>query len=243
MSRSRRMSLSSSENPASTINSDNKTKKNSKKHKMNNPDLNPTPQEPENAQTHETAGQEQAPAPEVGPTPLEQALLQISELQQQMAAVKDQGLRALAEADNTRKRALKDREDATKYAIANFARDLLDYADNFNRAIASVPEELKNSGDDRITSLVTGLEAMQRQLLQTLEKNGVKKLEPRDEPFNPHFHEVMFEVPGTGKPAGTIIQLVDAGYILHDRLLRPARVGVAKDEGQGSAAHNIDTQA
>ncbi len=210
---------------------------------MNNPDLNPTPQEPENAQAQETAGQEQAPAPEAGPTPLEQALLQISELQQQMAAIKDQGLRALAEADNTRKRALKDREDATKYAISNFARDLLDYADNFNRAIDSVPEELKNSGDDRITSLVTGLEAMQRQFLQTLEKNGIKKLEPRDEPFNPHFHEVMFEVPGTGKPAGMIIQLVDAGYILHDRLLRPARVGVAKDEGQGSAVHNIDTQA
>ncbi len=210
---------------------------------MNNPDLNPTPQEPENAQPQESTGQEQAPAPEAGPTPLEQALLQISELQQQMAAVKDQGLRALAEADNTRKRALKDREDATKYAIANFARDLLDYTDNFNRAIASVPDELKDSGNDHITSLVTGLEAMQRQLLQTLEKNGVKKLEPRDEPFNPHFHEVMFEVPGTGKPAGTIIQLVDAGYILHDRLLRPARVGVAKDEGQGSAAHNVDTQA
>lgn len=207
---------------------------------MNNPDLNPSPQEPPESQAPESAAPDAAPA---GPSPLEQALLQISELQQQMAAVKDQGLRALAEADNTRKRALKDREDATKYAISNFARDLLDYADNFNRAIDSVPEDLKNSGDDRITNLVTGLEAMQRQLLQTLEKNGVRKLEPRDEPFNPHFHEVMFEVPGTGKPAGTIIQLVDAGYILHDRLLRPARVGVAKDEGQGSAAHNIDTQA
>lgn len=210
---------------------------------MNNPDLNPTPQEPEIPQTPESAGQEQTSAPEAGPSPLEQALLQISELQQQMAAIKDQGLRALAEADNTRKRAIKDREDATKYAISNFARDLLDYADNFNRAIDSVPDELKSSGDDRITNLISGLAAMQRQFLQMLEKNGVKKLEPRDEPFNPHFHEVMFEVPGTGKPAGTIIQLVDAGYILHDRLLRPARVGVAKDEGQGSAAHNIDTQA
>ncbi|MCM2344471.1 MAG: nucleotide exchange factor GrpE [Alphaproteobacteria bacterium] len=178
-----------------------------------------------------------------GPSPLEQALFQISDLQQQLAAMKDQGLRALAEADNTRKRAIKDREDASKYAIANFARDLLDYTDNFKRAIESIPDELKTSGDDRIASMITGLEAMQRQLLQTFEKNGVKKLEPRDEPFNPHFHEVMFEVPGTGKPAGTIIQLVDAGYILHDRLLRPARVGVAKDEGQGSAAHSVDTQA
>lgn len=183
------------------------------------------------------------PAAEVGPTPLEQALLQISELQQQLAATRDQGLRALAEADNARKRALKDREDASKYAVSNFARDLLDYTDNFKRAIDSIPEELKTSGDDRITNLLTGLEAMQRQLLQTFEKNGIKKLEPRDEPFNPHFHEVMFEVPGTGKPAGMIIQLVDAGYILHDRLLRPARVGVAKDEGQGGPAHSVDTQA
>lgn len=215
---------------------------------MNNPDLEPVPQEPENssAETPQAAtphNEQESPAAAEGPSPLEQALLQISELQQQLAATKDQGLRALAEADNTRKRALKDREDATKYAIANFARDLLDYADNFNRAISAVPEELKASGDDRITNLVTGLEAMQRQLLQTLEKNGIKKLEPRDEPFNPHFHEVMFEIPGTGKPAGTIIQLVDAGYILHDRLLRPARVGVAKDEGQGAASHSIDTQA
>lgn len=183
------------------------------------------------------------PTAEAGPSPLEQALLQISELQQQVAATRDQGLRALAEADNARKRALKDREDASKYAISNFARDLLDYTDNFKRAIDSIPEELKTSGDDRITNLLTGLEAMQRQLLQTFEKNGIKKLEPRDEPFNPHFHEVMFEVPGTGKPAGTIIQLVDAGYILHDRLLRPARVGVAKDEGQGGPAHSVDTRA
>ena len=156
--------------------------------------------------------------------------------------MKDQGLRALAEADNVRKRALKDREDATKYAISNFARDLLDYTDNFKRAIDSIPEDLKSTGDDRITNLLTGLEAMQRQLLQTFEKNGIKKIEPRDEPFNPHFHEVMFEIPGTGKPAGTIIQLVDAGYVLHDRLLRPARVGVAKDEGQ-SPSHQLDTQA
>ena len=195
----------------------------------------------ETPETENPASQDSAPAAE-GPSPLELALLQISELQQQLAAVKDQGLRALAEADNVRKRALKDREDATKYAISNFARDLLDYTDNFKRAIDSIPEDLKSTGDDRITNLLTGLEAMQRQLLQTFEKNGIKKIEPRDEPFNPHFHEVMFEVPGTGKPAGTIIQLVDAGYVLHDRLLRPARVGVAKDEGQ-SPSHQLDTQA
>lgn len=204
---------------------------------MNQPEQNNDTATPESA-TEAT----QAPAAE-GPSPFEQALLQISELQQQLATVKDQGLRALAEADNTRKRAIKDREDASKYAISNFARDLLDYTDNFKRAIDAIPEELKTTGDDRITNLLTGLEAMQRQLLQTLEKNGVKKIEPRDEPFNPHFHEVMFEVPGTGKPAGTIIQLVDAGYTLHDRLLRPARVGVAKDDSQNGSNHKLDTQA
>jgi molecular chaperone GrpE len=210
---------------------------------MNQPENKnqPAPETPENE--NPAVNEAEAPAAAEGPSPFEQALLQISELQQQLASVKDQGLRALAEADNVRKRAIKDREDATKYAISNFARDLLDYTDNFKRAIDSIPEDLKHTGDDRITNLLTGLEAMQRQLLQTFEKNGVKKIEPRDEPFNPHFHEVMFEVPGTGKPAGTIIQLVDAGYILHDRLLRPARVGVAKDEGQGGPAHNIDTQA
>ncbi|QQG37091.1 MAG: nucleotide exchange factor GrpE [Micavibrio aeruginosavorus] len=202
------------------------------------PESIPDPLQPEDFSSAGSASSQGA-----APSPLEQALLQISELQQQLAAMKDQGLRALAEAENTRKRAIKDREDASKYAIANFARDILDYTDNFKRAIDSIPDELKASGDDRIKNMIAGLEAMQRQLLQTFEKNGVKKIEPRDEPFNPHFHEVMFEVPGTGKPAGTIIQLVDAGYILHDRLLRPARVGVAKDEGQGGSAHNVDTQA
>ncbi len=209
---------------------------------MNQPEptIDPVPETPATADGTDTPSVTEAPP--AGPSPLEQALIQISELQQQLAAAKDQGLRALADADNARKRAVKDREDATKYAVTNFARDLLDYTDNFKRAIDSIPDELKNSGEERITNLLSGLEAMQRQLLQTLDKNGVKKIEPRDEPFNPHFHEVMFEVPGTGKPAGTIIQLVDAGYILHERLLRPARVGVAKDEGQGTS-HQIDTQA
>lgn len=174
------------------------------------------------------------------PSPFELALLQISDLQQQLAAMKDQALRALADADNTRKRAVKDREEASKYAVTSFARDLLDYSDNVKRAIDSIPEELKAVGDDRINSLLSGLDAMQRQLHQTLEKNGIKKIEPRDEPFNPHLHEVMFEVPASGKAPGMIVQLVDAGYMIHDRLLRPARVGVAKDEGQ---AHQIDTQA
>lgn len=205
-----------------------------------NDSLSPTPEASSTPEAPESAA---APQGAEGPSQLELALLEISRLQQELAAVKDHSLRALAEAENTRKRAVKDREDASKYAISNFARDLLDYTDNFKRAIDSIPDDLKQAGDDRINNLLTGLEAMQRQLLQTLDKNGVKKLEPRDEPFNPHFHEVMFEVPGTGKPAGTIIQLVDPGYVLHDRLLRPARVGVAKDEGQGGPTHSVDTQA
>ncbi len=166
----------------------------------------------------------------------------------ELAKTKEQLLRALADAENTRKRAIKEREDASRYAIAGFSKDMLDIADNLRRALDAVPEDLLEA-EPRLKNLVEGIEATERALLNNFEKNGIKKLEPLGEPFNPNFHEVMFESPGTGKPAGTIIQIIEVGYILKDRLLRPARVGVAKDEGQGDGqgpAHpggNLDTEA
>lgn len=177
------------------------------------------------------------PLPEEGEDPA----ARIAALEEEVRTAKDQALRALAEAENTRRRALKEREDVRKYAVADFARDLLDFADNFRRAIDSIPAGLAG-GDERVKSVVAGIEAMEREILSRFEKHGIRKIEPLGEPFNPNFHEVMFEAPGTGKPAGAVIQVVESGYMLHDRLLRPARVGVAKDDGAPAAGH-VDTQA
>ena len=175
---------------------------------------------------------------------------QIETLQAELDKAKDQMMRALADAENTRRRSIKDREDIRKYAVTEFARDLLDFSDNFRRALDSIPEDLKDV-DDRLKNVLTGIEAMESTLLKTFDKHGIKKIEPLDEPFNPNFHEVMFESPGTGKPPGTIVQIIEPGYVVADRLLRPARVGIAKDDGGaadnggGENQHggNIDTQA
>lgn len=168
----------------------------------------------------------------------------IKTLEAELEKTKDQMLRALADAENSRKRAMKEREDASKFAISNFAKDLITVADNFRRAIDSIPAEAA-AADARVKSLLDGIEATERTMLKTFEQHGIRKIVPENEPFNPNYHDVMFEAPGTGKPAGTVIQVIEAGYVLNDRLLRPARVAVAKDEGQGGGepGSRIDTQA
>ncbi len=170
---------------------------------------------------------------------------EIETLQQELAQAKEHMIRAIAEAENTRKRARKEREDASKYAISSFAKSLLDVADNLRRALDSVPENVLES-EPHIKSLLDGVAATERELLRAFEKHKISKLDPKGELFNPNFHEVMFEIPGSGQAAGTIIQVIETGYILDDRLLRPARVGVAKDDGSAppeTGSHTIDTQA
>ncbi|MDY0028698.1 MAG: nucleotide exchange factor GrpE [Pseudobdellovibrionaceae bacterium] len=164
----------------------------------------------------------------------------VIKLEQSLAETKDQLIRTVADMENLRKRSVREREDAMKYAISGFARDLLDVSDTFRRALDSIPGDLKS--DERITPLVSGIEAMERALLACFEKNGIRKIEPIEESFDPNFHEVMFEAPVPGKPSGTIIQIIEPGYLLHDRLLRPARVGISKAD-QTSGQHEIDTQA
>jgi molecular chaperone GrpE len=168
----------------------------------------------------------------------------IKGLQDELDKSKDQMLRALAEAENARKRSLKDREDASRYAVSSFAKELVNVADNLRRALSAIPAEAL-AADPHLKNLNDGVEATERELLKSFEKQGIRKINPEGELFNPNFHEVMFEAPGTGKPPGTITQVIETGYLLHDRLLRPARVGVAKDEGQGNGrpGAQIDTQA
>ena len=106
----------------------------------------------------------------------------------------------------------------------------------------AIPGDLLKS-DPRLQKVIEGIEATERELLKSFDRSSIKKIDPSGEIFNPNFHEVMFEAQGTGKPAGTIVQVMDVGYVLHDRLLRPARVAVAKDEGQDKPGGQIDTKA
>lgn len=159
---------------------------------------------------------------------------QVLALQQELIDMKDRTMRALADAENTRRRAQKDREDAGNFAISRFAKDLLDYADNFSRAMESLPEGTPEG-------VSQGLKAMETDILNVFSRHGVEKIEPLDQPFDANFHEVMFETPLPGKEAGIIIQVIEPGYILNNRLLRPAKVGIAK--GEESPGVQIDEQA
>ncbi len=173
--------------------------------------------------------------------PTEQAAepsAEIEQLREEAAAMKDQLLRALAEVENTRRRAERDRQDISRYAITDFARDLLSPADNLRRALDAVPADAIGQ-DAVLTNLNEGVEATERELLSAFEKFGIKKIESLEQKFDPNFHQAMFEVPDSGKPAGTIVQVVQDGYMIHDRLLRPALVGVAKAE----PAQKVDTTA
>ncbi len=182
-------------------------------------------------------------APDINPAaPETVGMDRVASLEAELARMKDHMLRALAETENVRRRAAKEREDATKFAISGFARDMLEIADNFRRAIDAIPQKAREN-DPLVKTMIEGIEATERVLLKSFEKNGLRKLEPLGEPFDPNFHEVMFESPMPGKPAGTIIQLVDPGYVLNDRLLRPARVGIAKADPSGSGPHQVDETA
>lgn len=162
-------------------------------------------------------------------------------LQKERDDMRDKMLRAMAEAENTRKRADRIQADTSKYAVAGFARDMLDIADNLRRALDAVPEAERNT--DTVKTLLDGVEATERVMLATFDKYGIKKIAPTEGRFDPHFHEVMFEAEAPGKPAGEIIQLLEAGYVIHDRLLRPARVGVAKAANNGNPReHAVDQE-
>ena len=157
------------------------------------------------------------------------AVERIAELEADNAKLKDQALRALAETENIRRRSEREREDTAKYAISGFAKSLLDAADNLRRAIDAVPAGAVEA-DAALKTLVDGVAATERQLLAAFERHGVTRIEPVGETFDPNFHQAMFELPGTGKPAGTIVQVIQPGYVLQGRLLRPAMVGVARGE-------------
>jgi molecular chaperone GrpE len=150
----------------------------------------------------------------------------VAALEAELAEHKDRALRALAEVENTRRRARREREEATKYAVTGFARDLLSAADNLRRALDSLPEA--EISDPRTRSLLEGVAATERELLGVFERHGIRRIDPKGEPFDHNFHQAIFEAEAPGRPAGTVVEVLQPGYVLHDRLLRPAMVGVAK---------------
>ncbi|MDA5194656.1 nucleotide exchange factor GrpE [Govanella unica] len=166
-----------------------------------------------------------------------------AELAAEVAALKDRLLRTMAEMENLRKRAERDKQDAGKYAVSSFARDLLNVSDNLQRALQSLPED--EIGEGSVKVFVDGVDMTERELLRAFEKVGIRKIEPMGEKFDHNFHEAMFEVPMADQAPGTIIQVVQPGYVIHDRLLRAARVGVSRaaDANNGNGEPRVDTRA
>jgi molecular chaperone GrpE len=152
----------------------------------------------------------------------------VETLARENADMKDKLLRTLAEMENLRRRTEREVADARHYGISSFARDILAVADNMARALAALDAELREKADSGVKALLDGVELTERELLKVLDKHGVRRFEPQGEKFDPNLHQAMYEVPDPSLPAGTVAQVVQAGYMIGDRMLRPALVGVAK---------------
>lgn len=150
----------------------------------------------------------------------------VAAIEAELADTRDHLLRALADTENVRRRYQRERDDAQKYAISAFAKDLLSAVDNLRRALDAMPEA--EIADTRVKNLLDGVAATERELLAAFERHGLKRIDPKGERFDHNFHQAIFEAERRGAPAGTVIEVLQPGYVLHDRLLRPAMVGVAK---------------
>lgn len=150
----------------------------------------------------------------------------VSLLEAEKADLKERLLRTLADMENLRRRTEREVADARTYAVTNFARDMLTVADNVRRALEAVPAEVDRG--ETLKALIDGIELTERDLLKTLERNGVKRLDPEGSKFDPNMHQAMFEIPNAEVPSGTVLQVVQTGYAIGERVLRPALVGVAK---------------
>jgi len=178
------------------------------------------------ASPNATAPQPEEPVSPQGAAAAEPDL--VAAAAQEAAALKDKLLRALAEMENLRKRTEREVADSRAYAITAFARDILNVADNMHRALGALDVELRKQADSSLKALLDGVELTERELLNVVDKHGVKKLEPLGQKFDPNLHQAMYEVPDPSVPAGTIVQVVQAGYTIGDRVLRPALVAIAK---------------
>ena len=159
-------------------------------------------------------------------------------LKAQVQEMKDQALRAMAETENVRRRAQRDVEEAGKYAVSGFARDMITVSENLFLALANIPAEAREE-DPVLKALADGVDMTLRELLNMFEKHGIMRINPQGEKFNHNFHQAISQVEDPAQEPGTVLQVVQAGYVMHDRLLRPAMVVVAK---RGNGAQKVDTQ-
>lgn len=183
----------------------------------------------EDAAVNAEAAAEKVEAAAVEPDPLELA-------RAEAADYRDRYLRLAAEMDNLRRRTARDVKDAKSYSVAGFARDMLAVSDNLRRALDAIPSEARQAGDTGLNALIEGVEMTERAMLSALERHGVQKLEPVGQKFDPNFHQAMFEIPNTEVPNNTVVQVVQDGYTIGERVLRPAMVGVAKGGPKAVAA-------
>lgn len=196
-----------------------------------------------------TASKEKAELPETPETATEEvaapqpadegaALLEkIRLLEEEITALKDQRMRALAETDNVRKRASRDQEEISKYAVTGFARDMVSVLENLKRAEDSIHTHKEN--EDVLKTLAEGVGLTLKELLAIFEKYAIQRLDPMGEKFNPNFHQAVAQVERTDVPPGVVVQVIQAGYVIHDRLLRPAMVAVSK---HGEPLKAVDTK-
>ena len=161
----------------------------------------------------------------------------ILDLEEKVLVLKDQLMRSLADGENLRKRTLKDIENSKKYSHISFVKDLVTSVDNFQRALKAVPED-KSSLPEPIKNLIVGLEIVEKEILATLEKHNVKLIDPMGEKFDYNFHQAMFEVPTNEEEPGKVVEVSQKGYVLHDRLVRPAMVGISKKIDENPSDQN-----
>jgi len=184
------------------------------------------------------------PVKDVPPSPNTEATASpdevVKRLEAELTETKDRRLRAAAETENLRKRMERERAAERKIEISRFVRDLTPVADNLARALKAVTAEQRESPNVR--GLLEGVELTERELLAALERNGVKRIVPKGEPFNPNFHQAVAEVQIDGVAPGSVIEVIEPGYVLEDRLVRPAMVVIAK-AGTAAAGANVDTKA
>lgn len=205
--------------------------------KKHGPDAGKDEQAPENiaeavaSAFDDAAAGEAAEATVAQPDPTEA-------LQAENAELRDRFLRMAAEMENLRRRTEREIKDAKSYSVAGFARDMLAVSDNLRRALDAVPAEHRQVADQTLTTLLEGVEMTERAMLSALERHGVKKIEAEGAKFDPNFHQAMFEIPNTEVPNNTVLQVVQAGFTIGERVLRPAMVGVSKG---GPKAENAAT--
>jgi molecular chaperone GrpE len=164
---------------------------------------------------------ETSPQAEAAPDP-------VAVLAKEAADLKDRLLRTLAEMENLRRRTEREVADSRVYAVTNFARDILAVADNMERAMKALDDEIRDKADAGVKALLDGVELTERELIKVMEKHGIKRLEPQGQKFDPNLHQAMFELPDPSVPPGTVVQVMQPGYTIGERVLRPALVGIAK---------------